>query len=149
MTREERVEFIKANYTKMTAPELAKKCFVTEGAMYRERSELAREGIIDRSKFKKVKRRNRNPRHNHQYGCFEQKGKELEKALKKLDSKIKLGKKYRIKKTGYIGKSDIEKFTGELVQITDTFYTFKNRNRAESYLKIDFIIGDYQISEVK
>lgn len=149
MTREERIKFIKANYTKMTAPELAKKCFVTEGAMYRERSELAREGIIDRNKFKKVKRRNHNPRHNTQYGCFEQKKKELDKAILKLDNKIKLGKKYRIKKTGYIGTSDIENFTGELVQITDIFYTFQNRNRAESYLKIDIIIGDYQISEVK
>ena len=80
MTREERVEFIKANYTKMTAPELAKKCFVSEGAMYRERSELAREGIIDRNKFKKVKRRNRNPRSNTQHGCFEQKKKRARKS---------------------------------------------------------------------
>ena len=82
-------------------------------------------------------------------GASSKRKKELEKALKKLENKIKLGKKYRIKKTGYIGTSDIENFTGELVQITDIFYTFQNRNRAESYLKIDIIIGDYQISEVK
>lgn len=68
--------------------------------------------------------------------------------IPELDENIKLGKRYRVRKTNP-GKNCTSELTGELIQITDTFYTFKNRNRAESYLKIDFIIGDYQISEVK
>lgn len=68
--------------------------------------------------------------------------------MSKLDKKMKLGKSYKILKKGSRNKFSTDKFEGELIQKTEKFYTFKNKHRAESFLKVDFVIGEYSIKEV-
>lgn len=66
-----------------------------------------------------------------------------------LDGNMEIGKKYRIRKLGHVGKNEMGEFVGELIQKTKYFYTFKNDERAESFLKVDFVIGEYTIDEIR
>lgn len=68
--------------------------------------------------------------------------------ISELDLNMKLGRKYKIDKTGSKDKFATKHFTGELIQITDRFYTFQGLY-PESFLKSDFITGEYKIMEVQ
>lgn len=66
-----------------------------------------------------------------------------------LDGNMEIDKKYRIRKLGNVGKNETGEFDGELIQKTKYFYTFKNDERTESFLKVDFVIGEYTIDEIR
>mgnify|MGYP000886276589 CR=1 FL=1 len=68
--------------------------------------------------------------------------------IAELDGNMELDRKYNIKKLGTKDKFVTTDFEGKLIQVTDKFYTFKNKNRAESFLKVDFVTGGYEIKEV-
>ncbi len=76
------------------------------------------------------------------------KPKDIGLQIAELDGNVELGRKYHIKKVGSKDKFTTKNFIGELIQITDRFYTFKNNHRTENFLKVDFIIGEYNIEEV-
>ena len=66
-----------------------------------------------------------------------------------LDGNMEINKKYHIRKLGRVGKNETGEFVGELIQKTKCFYTFKNDERTESFLKVDFVIGEYAIDEIR
>lgn len=65
--------------------------------------------------------------------------------ISELDKNIKLGKRYRVRKINP-GKNCTSELIGELIQITNDFYVIKGKY-TESFLKKDFIIGEYSIEE--
>ena len=66
-----------------------------------------------------------------------------------LDENMEINKKYHIRKLSRVGKNETGEFVGELIQKTKCFYTFKNDERTESFLKVDFVIGVYAIDEIR
>lgn len=66
----------------------------------------------------------------------------------KRNLKVELGKNYRAEKVkGRISKSDDKPFTGKLIHETKDHLTLKSKTRAESFLKVDFLTGEYKIKE--
>ena len=65
----------------------------------------------------------------------------------KKDLKVKLGQLYRIER---VKKSvrDWNEFTGKCIHETKDHVTIKNKTRAETFLKVDFLINEYRIKEV-
>ncbi len=129
----EKEKLIKGYHDKMTIADMAKKLNINYQTLYKKILRMRKEGKLPPANTKEHSKERNN----------------IKSKIAELDGNIELGRKYHVKKFGSKDKFTTKNFIGELIQITDTFYTFKNRNRAESYLKIDFIIGDYQISEVK
>lgn len=67
----------------------------------------------------------------------------------KIDGEIigeyKLGKEYRITNS-YRGKKDDNRFLGKVIYNDKRLLTLENnRGRRETFLKVDFVIGDYKI----
>lgn len=150
---ERQIEFIKNNYETMTVKEMAKHLNITYDTVYTKREQLAENNIIDENKIKRDKKIKFDGNWSKSIKKIIKKDKrektKIEKKIETQDKRMKLGKKYRIKKLMERDKFATMDFTGELIQITDKFYTFKSRCRTESYLKIDFIIGYYEMEEVK
>ena len=67
--------------------------------------------------------------------------------VRKSDIKVKLGQSYRIER---VKKSvrDWNEFTGKCIHETKDHVTIKNKTRAETFLKVDFLINEYRIKEV-
>ena len=65
----------------------------------------------------------------------------------KENLKVKLGQSYRIER---VKKSvrDWNEFTGKCIHETKDHVTIKNKTRAETFLKVDFLINEYRIKEV-
>lgn len=70
----------------------------------------------------------------------------LKMKIAELDGNLSIGRKYRITKPISNGKERTV-FEGTLEKIYDRFYNIKGPYM-ESFLKIDFIIGEYRIEEV-
>ncbi len=152
MLIEEQNLFIIKNYKKMTTSEIARKLGVTWSLVYGRKEKLAEEGLIDKweKQQKEIKPRKILPEEIQLKEripvevVMEQK--ELKRKIATLDGNLELGRRYKIKELDYSLKKGQKKFQGELIQITDKHYTFKNRY-AESFLKIDFVLGEYAIEE--
>ena len=125
--------YIIKNYKNMTWAEMAKKLKLKYVTLYKHAEMMKKQGKI---------------------GSKEQGTSQLIKPTRlslqiaELDGNMELGRKYHIEKLKTAEKFDIKKFVGKLIQITDRFYVFQNNARTESFLKIDFIIGEYSIKEV-
>ncbi|MFA7412369.1 MAG: hypothetical protein WCZ27_09045 [Tissierellaceae bacterium] len=74
--------------------------------------------------------------------------------VKNIVIDVALGKEYKITLRNPSGKgktSELKRyqpFIGRLIQITDDHLTFRSINYRESFLKIDFAIKTYLISEI-
>ena len=72
----------------------------------------------------------------------------IQHKIDNLDGNLEIGKKYRIKKLGRKDKEKVD-VEGNLVEVRKDFYVFYDRRGfRECFLKVDFIIGEYQIKEV-
>lgn len=144
---ERQTEFIKKHHEHMPIRDMAKKLNATYDTIYRRREYLIENNIIDGSKIKRDKKHkcdgNWDKPIKKIVKNYNREKTEMEKKIETQDRKMKLGRNYRIRKLMERDKFATMDFTGELIQITDKFYTFKSRCRTESYLKIDFIIGYY------
>ena len=67
----------------------------------------------------------------------------------KSDVKVKLGQAYEIERNqGTRSNAIWQKFRGEVIHETKDHFTIKNKVRAETFLKVDFLINEYRIKEV-
>ena len=65
----------------------------------------------------------------------------------KSDVKVKVGQSYQIENMKKRTRQD-KYFIGKVIQETKDHITVKNKARTESFLKVDFLIGEYKIKEV-
>ena len=72
----------------------------------------------------------------------------VQEGVFKNNLKVKLGQSYEVERMGIAHRDDWLKFRGELIQETKDHITIKNKTRAESFLKVDFLINEYRIKEV-
>lgn len=132
--------------------QMARKLGVTWSLVYGRKEKLAEEGLIDKweKQQKEIKPRKILPEEIQLKERIPvevvKEQEELKRKIDTLDGNLELGRRYKIKELDYNKKKGQKKVTGELIQITDKHYTFKNRY-AESFLKIDFILGEYAIEE--
>lgn len=69
--------------------------------------------------------------------------------VKKSDIKVKMGKSYEVERTtARIFKEDWKKYQGKVIQETKDHFTLKNKVRSETFLKVDFLIGEYRLKEI-
>lgn len=131
------------------------------GAIMEVAYKLRNQGRMSRTMDRKVKRSGR-PETEPPKEVIQ---KQLEKALaseekikdygvgkKDLSIELKKGKSYRVKKIDIDSRlNDKERyFVGELVQKTDKHITLKNRrDLRECFLKVDALIGEIEIEEVR
>ena len=65
----------------------------------------------------------------------------------KKDLKVKVGQTYQIENMKKRTRQD-KYFIGEVIQETKDHIIIKDKSRTESFLKVDFLIGEYKIKEV-
>ena len=119
-------KYIKENYGKMPITEISKNLDIEYSLV---------NGRIRTLKAKRTRGTN---------GTQESKTK---RAIAELDGNVELGRKYNIKKLGTRDKFTTNNFTGELIQKCNDFYVFRGLY-PESFLKVDFAIGEYNIKEL-
>lgn len=127
----EKEKLIKGYHDRITIADMAKKLNINYQTLYKKILRMRKEGKLPPANTKEHSKERNN----------------IKSKIAELDENIKLGRKYHIRKISTRDKYETSQFTGKLIQKTDKFYTFKNRNRAESFLKVDFVIGEYLIKE--
>ncbi|WP_353096191.1 hypothetical protein [Tissierella praeacuta] len=128
--------FIVKNYGKLTFREMAESLDRTINQVNSKLQQLERRGLIERINSRAVKDK--------------VKIEDKEEGLNLSDLKLKLGKKYRISIRKKSKKKYEPFFEGTMIQDCKTHVTFKHRlGYRESFLKVDFLTGDYKIEEVK
>lgn len=125
-------KIIKKLYNRITIAEMSKRLNLNYQTLYKKILRMRKEGELPKARGKEYRKENNT----------------IKLKIAELDGNVELGRKYRIEKQGGKDKFATTEFTGKLIQKTDRFYTFKNKNRAESFLKVDFVIGEYLIEEV-
>lgn len=128
----EKEKHIKKYHDRITIADMAKKLNINYQTLYKKILRMRKEGKLPPANTKEHSKERNN----------------IKSKIAELDGNIELGRKYNIRKTSTRDKYETSQFIGKLIQITDRFYTFKNKNRAESFLKVDFAIGEYSIEEV-
>ena len=128
----EKEELIKRCYDKITIAEIAKRLNVNYQTLYKRILKMRKEGKLSPANTKEHSKERNN----------------IKSKIAELDGNMEVGRKYNIRKISTRDKYETTNFTGKFIQKTDRFYTFKNKNRAESFLKVDFVIGEYSIEEV-
>ena len=159
-TEEERqkkeLEFIANNHETMSIKEMAIELGIHYNTVHKKWESLVQDGTINEMDSNVTRKLNvKKPKKTKIKPMPEEKipievienQKELKRKLNILDGNMKLGKRYRITENDYDKKKGPKRFEGELIQITDKHYTFKSRHR-ESFLKLDFVLGEYAIEEV-
>lgn len=128
----ERDVFIIKNDGNISRKEMAKKLNLKLGTLYKRIYKLIEQGKLSDQGIKKRERKTNNV---------------LDK-IAELDGNMQLGRKYKIERLAAEEENVTKNFSGKLIQVTEKFYTFKNKTRIESFLKVDFVIGSYSIREV-
>jgi transposase len=123
--------YIINNYKTMTWEEMARRLKIKYTTLYNHAKRMRELGIIGTKECTQAPEPN-----------------DIKLQIAELDRNMELGRRYHIKKFGSRDKFTTLNFTGKLTQVTDRFYTFRNKNRAESFLKVDFAIGEYNIKEL-
>ena len=73
----------------------------------------------------------------------------VEEGVFKNNLKVKLGQSYEIERNQGTRSNTIwQKFKGKVIHETRDHFTVKNKTRSETFLKVDFLIGEYKIKEV-
>lgn len=148
--KEKQAKFIIENHDKMSISEMAKNLGISYNTAYGRTQALIREGLIDTSDMKVDKQnyieKKARPKPIKDLTWILDNRRKMDNEIAELDANIKLGKRYRVRKINP-GKNCTSELTGELIQITNDFYVIKGKY-TESFLKKDFIIGEYSIEEV-
>ena len=148
-------QFIAENHETMTMNELANALGLTYSAVYNRRQKLHDEGRLnkrdtaldkERETAKPVTNIDPIPKKMKLPDVEEENQRILKMKIAELDGNLSIGRKYRITKPANNGKERTV-FEGTLKKIYDRFYNIKGPYM-ESFLKIDFIIGEYRIEEV-
>ncbi len=147
-------QFIAENHETMTMNELANALGLTYAAVYNRRQKLHDEGRLnkrdtaldrERETAKPVTNIDPMPKKMKLPDVEEENQRILKMKIAELDGNLSIGRKYRITKPINNGKERTV-FEGILEKIYDRFYNIKGPYM-ESFLKIDFIIGEYTIEE--
>ena len=126
----EKEKLIKKYYDRITIADMAKKLNINYQTLYKKILRMRKEGKLPPAKSRRKDENN------------------IKEKIIELDRNMKLGRTYNIKRGRAKEKFASNEFKGKLIQKTDRFYTFHNGKRAESFLKVDFAIGEYRIKEV-
>jgi len=126
----EKEKLIKGYHGRITIADMAKKLNINYQTLYKKILRMRKEGKLPPAKSRRKDENN------------------IKEKIIELDRNMKLGRTYNIKRGRTKEKFASNEFKGKLIQKTDRFYTFHNGKRAESFLKVDFAIGEYRIKEV-
>lgn len=125
-------KIIKKLYNRITIAEMSKRLNINYQTLYKKILRMRKEGKLPPANTKEHSKERNN----------------IKSKIAELDGEMELGQKYHIRKISTRDKYETPQFTGKLIQKTNKFYTFHNGKRAESFLKVDFAIGEYRIKEV-
>ena len=129
---EQREQFVMENYGIMDQVEMAEKLNVSNQTIYRITRKLKDIGVLQNKKIPiEIKERM----------------KKLEQSIAELDGNLTIGRTYKITNTKARDEYEKQGFTGKLISKYGRYYIFQGKYR-ESFLKIDFAIGEYSIEEV-
>src|SRR5690625_2101999 len=107
-------KIIQKLYNQITIAEMSKRLDINYQTLYKKILRMRKEGKLPPANTKEHSKERNN----------------IKSKIAELDGEMELGQKYHIRKTSTRDKYETPQFTGELIQVTDRFYTFKNKNRA-------------------
>ena len=103
-----------------------------QGLTEEEGKQLYEEKAVMQKKYDEILERDK-----VEYGVF------------KENVKVKPGQAYKItRNASRILKDEWNEFTGKCIHETKDHVTIKNKTRAETFLKVDFLINEYRIKEI-
>lgn len=141
-------QFITENYGLMKTKEMAEKLNVSYQTVYRLIRELKDVGILPEisKESEKPKRTKQISKNKSIPIAIQEKMKKLEQSIAELDGNLTIGRTYKITNTKARDEYEKQGFTGKLISKYGRYYIFQGKYR-ESFLKIDFAIGEYTIEE--
>lgn len=122
-------KIIKKLYNRITIAEMSKRLNINYQTLYKKITRMRRGGKLPPAEPRKRKKTS------------------TKLKIAELDGNMEVGRKYNIKKLGSKNKFTTNNFTGELIQKCNDFYAFRGLY-PESFLKVDFVTGEYEIKEV-
>lgn len=144
-TKEEE-EKLKELYKTLIPPQIAKILGRTPGSIYTKIASMEeRARVRDKKRFETAKAKKQ-----FEIDAYNKLINEpVVGGVRKSDIKVEMGKSYEVERTtARIFKEDWKKYQGKVIQETKDHFTLKNKVRSETFLKVDFLIGEYKIKEV-
>lgn len=143
-TKEEE-EKLKELYKTLIPPQIAKILGRTPGSIYTKIASMEERARVSKKRFEIAK-----AKEQFEIDAYKKLINEpVLGGLKKSDVKVKLGQTYQITRgPGRILKEEWKEFYGKVIHETRDHFTLKNKTRAETFLKVDFLIGDYKMKEI-
>ena len=149
---EQREQFVMENYGIMDQVEMAEKLNVSNQTIYRITRKLKDIGVLpeileEPEEPVETKRTKRIPKNKKIPFEIKERMKKLEQDIAELDGNLTIGRTYKITNTKARDEYEKQGFTGKLISKYGRYYLFQGKYR-ESFLKMDFVIGECTIEEV-